>query len=101
MTDPGSFLSSLARVLGVMTLYPNGHPSRETAIDVAYLALDGLTASGGGPAFTFLENEVVYGRDALRDFKAWDWGHRFNAVGIQRLEFERKVSRDEFESFLL
>ena len=47
-----------------------------------------------------LDSEVVYGRDRLRDLKEWDWGHRLVAVGIQRLEFERKVSRDEFESFL-
>ena len=47
-----------------------------------------------------LDSEVVYGRDRLRDLKEWDWGHCLVAVGIQRLEFERKVSRDEFESFL-
>jgi putative nucleotidyltransferase with HDIG domain len=100
MSDPASFLNSFGQALAVMTLYPNGHPSRERAIDAAYLALDGLTAANGRPTFTFLEDEVVYGRDSLRDFSAWDWGHRFTAVGIQRLEFERKVSRDEFESFL-
>lgn len=100
MSDPGGFLNSFAHALAVMTLYPNGHPSRERAIDAAYLALDGLAAVSGRPTFTFLEDEVVYGRDSLRDFSAWEWGHRFTAVGIQRLEFERKVTRDEFESFL-
>ena len=42
----------------------------------------------------------MYGREPLRDFKDWDWGARLAGVGIQRLEFEREVSRDEFESFL-
>ena len=38
--------------------------------------------------------------DATREFKDWDWGDRLAAVGIQRLEFERDVTRDEFEGFL-
>jgi putative nucleotidyltransferase with HDIG domain len=99
MSDPGSFLNYFAQALAVMTLYPQGHPSRERAIDAAYTALDGLS-TGAPPSFTFLENEVVYGRERLRDFKEWEWGPRLVAAGIQRLEFERKVSRDEFESFL-
>ena len=45
MSDPAAFLNSFAQALAVMTLYPDGHPSRERAIDAAYLALDGL-ASG-------------------------------------------------------
>jgi putative nucleotidyltransferase with HDIG domain len=51
-------------------------------------------------SFTFLDGEVIYGREPLREFKDWDWGDRLAAVGIQRLEFERDVSRDEFEGFL-
>jgi putative nucleotidyltransferase with HDIG domain len=43
---------------------------------------------------------VVYGRERLRELKSWDWGKRLVAAGIQRLEFERKVTRDEFNSFL-
>jgi putative nucleotidyltransferase with HDIG domain len=83
-----------------MALYPDGHPSRERAVDAAYQALEALTASPVRPAFTFLDGEVVYGRDPLRDFKDWDWGDRLAGAGIQRLEFERQVGRDEFESFL-
>jgi putative nucleotidyltransferase with HDIG domain len=100
MSDPVGFLNSFAQVLAVMTLYPDGHPSRNRAIDTAYQALDGLAEAPACPSFTFLDGEVVFGRDPLRDFKEWDWGHRLVAAGIQRLEFERKVSRDEFESFL-
>jgi putative nucleotidyltransferase with HDIG domain len=100
MSDPVGFLNSFAQALAVMTLYPDGHPSRSRAIDAAYEALDGLTEATACPSFTFLDSEVVYGRDRLRDLKEWDWGHRLVAAGIQRLEFERKVSRDEFESFL-
>jgi putative nucleotidyltransferase with HDIG domain len=99
MADPSAFLHSLAQALSVMGLYPPGHPSRERAIDLAYQHAEGL--SGDRRAFTFLEDDVVYGRDRLRDLKGWDWASRLVGVGIQRLEFERLVTRDEFDEFLL
>jgi putative nucleotidyltransferase with HDIG domain len=100
MSDPVRFLTAFAQALSVMTLYPEGHPSRERAVDAAYEELDGLTAPSGHPTFTFLDDEVVFGREHLRELKSWDWGKRLVAAGIQRLEFERKVSRDEFDGFL-
>ena len=100
MSDPAGFLNSFAQALAIMTLYPEGHPSREKAIDAAYQLLDGLSAVNTSPAFTFFDEEVVYGREPLQELKEWSWGRRLVQAGIQRLEFERKVSRDEFESFL-
>jgi putative nucleotidyltransferase with HDIG domain len=100
MADPVGFLHSLAQALSVMALYPPGHPSRERTIDVAYQHADAL-ATGERRPFTFLEDDVVYGRDRLRDLKGWDWATRLVGVGIQRLEFERAVTRDEFDEFLL
>jgi putative nucleotidyltransferase with HDIG domain len=101
MSDPVRFLNSFAHSLGVMTLYPEGHPSREKAVDAAFDELDTLTMPGGQlPAFTFLEDEVVFGRERLRELKSWDWGKRLIAAGIQRLELERRITRDEFNSFL-
>jgi putative nucleotidyltransferase with HDIG domain len=101
MSDPVRFLNSFAHSLGVMTLYPEGHPSREKAVDSAFDELNGLTLPGGQlPAFTFLEDEVVFGRERLRELKSWDWGKRLVAAGIERLELERKVTREEFSSFL-
>ena len=84
-----------------MTLYPEGHPSREKAVDHAFEELDGLTTAGSQlPSFTFLGDEVVFGRERLRDLKSWDWGTRLVAAGIQRLELERRVTREEFDGFL-
>ena len=100
MSDPVRFLNEFAHSLAVMTLYPEGHPSREKAVDSAFEQLDGLSAGGELPSFTFLEDEVVFGRERLRDLKSWDWGKRLIAAGIERLELERKVTRDEFDSFL-
>ena len=100
MNEPVRFLSAFARALSVMTLYPSGHPARERTIDSAYQELDDITAGTSCPAFTFLGDEVVFGREPLRELKAWDWGRRLVAAGVQRLEFERRVSRDEFDGFL-
>ena len=100
MSEPVTFLNAFAHALAVMTLYPEGHPSRESGIDSSYQDLSDLMATGRRPAFTFIEDEVIYGREPLRDLKGWHWGLRLAAAGIQRLEFERHVTRDEFESFL-
>jgi putative nucleotidyltransferase with HDIG domain len=37
---------------------------------------------------------------ALRELKEWDWGLRLANAGVQRLEFESTVDREEFEGFL-
>jgi len=100
MSDPVRFLNAFAHALGVMTLYPEGHPSRERAVDAAFNELDGLWAPVGHPSFTFLDDEVVFGRERLRELRSWDWGRRLVGAGIQRFEFERKVNRDEFDGFL-
>lgn len=97
MSDPVKFLHALAQVLGIATLYPDGHPSRERAVDAAYDELDNLPVPG---ALTFLDDEVVFNRERLRGLKSWDWGRRLVAVGIQRIELERRISRDEFDGFL-
>ena len=100
MSDPARFLTGLAHALTVMTLYPEGHPSREKACDAAYEDLAGLTGDGSGRTFTFIEDEIVYGRQPLRELKRWEWGQRLTSAGIQRLEFGAQITRDQFEGFL-
>ncbi len=100
MSDPVRFLNAFAHALAVMTLYPEGHPSREGAVDGAFDGLTGLRAPKGPPSFTFLEDEVVFGREPLRELKSWEFGRRLIAAGVQRIEFERTVTRDQFEGFL-
>lgn len=100
MSEPVRFLNAFAHALAVMQLYPGGHPSRERAIDEAYEELDALEAVAPRTSFTFLEDEVVYGREPLRDLRSWDWGPKLAQAGVQRIEVERRVARDEFEGFL-
>ena len=100
MSDPARFLNAFAQALAAMALYRTGHPARERAVDVAYQHIHDLQVEQPHALFTFLGDEVVFGQMPLRELKAWDWGKRLAQAGIQRLEFEDQVSREDFEGFL-
>lgn len=100
MSEPARFLTTLAQALSTMALYADGHPARERAIDQAFERLQALQATDARPQFSFLGHDVVYGNIAMRELKEWDWGVRLANAGIQRLEFDRDVTRDDFEYFL-
>ena len=101
MSDPARFLGVFAQALAGMSLYREGHPARARGIDAAYQELLDLQADQPRPLFTFLGDEVIFGRLPLREMRNWDWSTRLAEAGIQRLEFEDSVSREEFESFLV
>jgi putative nucleotidyltransferase with HDIG domain len=94
------FLTSLAQAVSTMTLYAGDHPARQRAVDRAYDALCALQQRNERPLFTFLGSEIVLDRVPLRDLRQWDWGPRLAAAGIQRLEFEGAVSKEDFDAFL-
>ena len=98
--DPVKFLGSLAQALAGMSLYADGHPARDRGIDAAFEQLGGLQKDTPTPLFTFLGDEVVYGKTPIRELKAWDWSMRLAQAGIQRLEFQPGTTREEFEDFL-
>jgi putative nucleotidyltransferase with HDIG domain len=94
------FLTAFAQTVATMTLYADGHPARERAIDSAYQALRDLQDRRPNAVFTFLGDEILCGTTPLRELKEWDWAVRLSNAGIQRLEFEPDVDRDDFEGFL-
>lgn len=100
MSDPIRFLTALGQALSATALYRAGHPARERAVDMAWEHLDALQKLDPAPTFSFLEDEVLYRQQALRDFKAWDWARRLAKAGVQRVEFDSEVSRDELSEFL-
>ena len=100
MTEPALFLTTFAQALATSTLYTEGHPARERAIDAAYESLLDLLAKIPRPVFTFLGDELVCGSQPIRELRAWDWATRLSNAGVQRLEFDSDVSREEFEGFL-
>ena len=100
MSEPSRFLTSLAQALSTMTLYADGHPARTRVINQSFEHLRALQATDSHPQFSFLGYDVVYGNIALRELKEWDWGARLANAGIQRLEFDYDVTRDDYEVFL-
>jgi putative nucleotidyltransferase with HDIG domain len=100
MSDPVRFLTALGQALSATGLYRVGHPARERAVDMAWEHLDALQKLDPAPSFSFLEDEVLYRQQALRDFKAWDWARRLAKAGVQRVEFDREVTREELADFL-
>lgn len=100
MSEPIRFLTSFAQALSAMGLYRDGHPARGRAIDVAYQELVELQKHAAKPSFTFLGDEVVFGKIPVPELRDWAWSGRLGNAGIQRLEFEEQVSREDFEDFL-
>jgi len=100
MSEPARFLTAFAQAMSTMALYRDGHPARERAVDGAYEELIVLQQSDPRPRFSFLGEEVVYGQVSVRELKNWDWAGRLANAGVQRLEFEEAVTREEFEGFL-
>lgn len=100
MSDPVKFLTSLGQALSATSLYREGHPARERALDQAWRQLEELQRFDPTPHFSFLEDEVLYRQQALRDFKAWDWARRLTKAGVQRVEFDRDATREDLATFL-
>lgn len=94
------FLTAFAQALSALTLYPEGHSTRERALDAVFGKLRDLLAEDSNPVYSFLGDEIVYGHVPLRELRGWEWAPRLSNIGIQRLQFDQAVTRDEIEGFL-
>lgn len=100
MTEAVKFLTTFAQALATMSLYSEGHPARARGIAQAYERLQLLQETDPKPRFSFLGQDVVYGEVALRELGDWDWGVRLANAGVQRVEFHKGTTMEEFELFL-
>lgn len=100
MSESVRFLVSFGQAVSTMALYDDGHPSRERAVDRSYQCLLDLKRSNPHPRFSFLGEETIYGDTALRELGEWEWGIRLSQAGVQRIEFDANVTREEYEEFL-
>jgi putative nucleotidyltransferase with HDIG domain len=98
--SPVKFLTTFAQALSTMALYANGHPARERVIDRSFGHLRDLQRTDPRPQFSFLGDETVYGQLAIREMSDWEWAARLANAGVQRLEFDADVTREEYEDFL-
>jgi len=100
MSDPVRFLVSFGQAVSTMALYKDGHPARERAVDRSYQCLRDLQADDPIPRFSFLGEETIYQENALRELGDWEWGTRLAQAGVQRMELDKNVTREEYEEFL-
>ncbi|HEX7595645.1 MAG TPA: HD domain-containing phosphohydrolase [Gemmatimonadaceae bacterium] len=100
MSDPIRFLVSFGQAVSTMALYNEGHPARERAVDRSYRCLQDLQQNDPTPRFSFLGEETIYHDTALRELGDWEWGTRLAQAGVQRIELESSVTRDQYEEFL-
>ena len=100
MADAVGFLNAFAQALSTLSLYPDGHATRERALDGVCVKLEDLLAEDAKPSFSFLGDEVVYRNTPLRELREWGWSRKLSDVGVQRLIFDKTTTRDELEDFV-
>jgi putative nucleotidyltransferase with HDIG domain len=100
VTPSVAFLHAFAQGLSTLALYPEGHTSRERAVDLLFARLDDLLRENPAPVFSFLGDDVIYDDRPLRELRGWDWSRRLAEVGVQRLQLDPAVTRDQVEEFL-
>jgi len=83
-----------------MALYKDGHPARERAVDRSYRCLRDLQEHDPNPRFSFLGEETIYQETSLRELGDWEWGIRLAHAGVQRIELDTNVTREQYEEFL-
>ena len=100
MSAPVRFLNALAQSLSTMVLYSPEHPAWTRAVRVVREALAALVAQESEPRFSFVGDEVVFGRTALHEMAGWNWTAKLASVGVQRIEFHGLPEPEELEKFL-
>lgn len=100
MMAAARFLGSFGRALSAAALYSDEHPTLRRAIDAAWQDLSDLVASAPGAAFTLLGQTVFFAEMPLRERRTWEWSERLSSIGIQRIQFDANVTREDFEGFL-
>ena len=100
MSDQVLFLTSFVQTLSTMKLYSPGHPARSKAVDSSFAQLGKLLSANQHPRYSFLEEKVIYGDLPIHELPQWPWAPRLAAVGVQRMEFDASVTRNDYENFL-
>jgi len=100
MSEPARFLTALSTALSSLALYNEGHPAVRRGIDIAYRHLADLQTARGALVFTFLPEEVLFGRELVPELERWEWSSRFAKNGVERLEIDGAVYPPQFERFV-
>ena len=86
------FLHAFAQALSTLSLYSPGHPATRRTTETVWHALQALLAVDPHPVFFFLGGAPVFAGRALHELSDWPWSQRLAAVGVQRIEFDERLS---------
>lgn len=100
MSEPVRFLTAFSHAISTLGLYGSGHPATDRATEAAYRQLSDLRRDTPRIEFTFLPDEVLFGRELLPELEHWEWSTRLAQGGIERLEVTGDLSEDQFARFL-
>jgi HD-GYP domain-containing protein (c-di-GMP phosphodiesterase class II) len=100
MSQALKFLTAFSHAFATMNLYAPHHPAREGAITDVLEQLRALVQETPSPVFCFLNSEVVYRDQPLKEAKSWPFGKRLTESKIQRLEFAPGVSLEELQNLI-
>ncbi len=95
MSAPAAFLLGLTRSIATLALYDERHPTTMAAVEKSFELLELALLENPRLRFSFLMNEVVCGRRALRELSDWEWSSRLALAGVQRLEIDAGVTAEE------
>ena len=98
--SPSGYLISLGQCLATMNLYSDGHPARERALDTSYERLVRLLEGQSRFDASFVGAETVVGQRTVPELAGWDWAGRLADVGVERIEVDAGVTRDEYAGFV-
>ncbi|HET7470306.1 MAG TPA: HD domain-containing phosphohydrolase [Gemmatimonadales bacterium] len=100
MSEAARFLTSLSTALSTLALYHDGHPAVQRSMDLAYRHLTDLQAARGPVTFTFLPEEVLFGRELVPELERWEWSSRLAKGGVERIEIDGAVAQPQLERFV-
>ncbi len=101
MTSPAErCVHVFGHAMASYALYGPGHQARSEASSRLFRALEALLAVDRRPAFTFLDDAVIYGALPVHGLRGWIWGRRLGTAGIRRVEFTAAMTPAALDEFL-
>ncbi|HEU6453543.1 MAG TPA: HD domain-containing phosphohydrolase [Gemmatimonadaceae bacterium] len=96
MSAAADFLLAFTRAIATLSLYDDRHPTTMSAVEKSFERLHLALSENGPLQFSFLMNEVVCGKRAMRELSDWEWSSRLALAGVQRLEIDVGVTAEEY-----
>ncbi|HET9275615.1 MAG TPA: HD domain-containing phosphohydrolase [Gemmatimonadales bacterium] len=94
------WMYAFGQAMSAHALYAEGHQARQEAGTRLHTALEELLRADPLPAFTFLDETVIYGAVPLHGLREWTWGRRLAAAGVRRIELSREATPESLRRFL-